>query len=162
METRTCIKCSKTKPADEFYVRQGNTCKECGAARSAAWRKSNPVRYRATRQAWEKGNIDLAVKRKKTRIKRRYKLSYEQFLERLKEQDYKCTICAVPLHDPFLPGDPPEDTTKPVIDHDHRDGHVRGLLCSACNVALGLFEDNPKVIKSAYRYLKADQIIHRG
>jgi hypothetical protein len=39
------------------------------------------------------------------------------------------------------------------IDHDHVTGQVRGLLCSKCNLALGLLGDNPKVIASALRYV---------
>lgn len=77
----------------------------------------------------------------------------------LVEQDYRCKICRVLIYDPFIykDVDRPADSTKPVIDHDHRDGHVRGLLCSACNVALGLFEDDEEVIKKAYFYLKRDR-----
>lgn len=156
METRTCRVCGLSKSATMFYKGHGNLCKECAKAKTVAWRKSNPVRYRATRRAWEGGNQDLAIKRRKTRLRRRYKITPEQIEERLKSQNYRCAICGVKLHSPF-DKDPDEDTTKPVVDHDHRDGHVRGILCSACNVALGLLEDDPAVIKSAYHYLKRDQ-----
>lgn len=78
----------------------------------------------------------------------------------LKAQGYQCLICVVALYDPFVylkDEDKPEGTTKPVIDHDHRDGHIRGLLCSACNVAIGLFEDDIRIIRAAFYYLKNDQ-----
>jgi hypothetical protein len=39
------------------------------------------------------------------------------------------------------------------VDHDHATGRVRGLLCAACNAALGLLQDNPRVILSAADYL---------
>lgn len=39
------------------------------------------------------------------------------------------------------------------IDHDHRTGKVRGILCQACNLGLGKFRDDPALIKSAIRYL---------
>jgi hypothetical protein len=157
LETRTCKICSITKDSSEFYAGQGNTCKDCTKQKTRAWRKANPVRYRATRQSWEKDNVDLAVKRKRARIKRRYKLPYEKFLEMLKAQDYRCAICGVALHDLYLAEVPSEETTKPVVDHDHRDGHVRGLLCSSCNVGLGLFEDKKKFLRAAINYLKRDQ-----
>ena len=48
----------------------------------------------------------------------------------LRKQKGKCLLC---------------DTTAPndkrlVIDHDHRTGKVRGLLCSQCNLRLGVLE----------------------
>lgn len=44
------------------------------------------------------------------------------------------------------------------LDHDHSTGAVRGFLCSRCNVGLGLFCDDPDLIKRALEYLEA----HRG
>jgi hypothetical protein len=39
-------------------------------------------------------------------------------------------------------------------DHDHETGIFRGWLCTRCNVALGLFEDNPFVLRLAANYLE--------
>lgn len=39
------------------------------------------------------------------------------------------------------------------IDHDHRSGRVRGLLCAACNNGIGLLQDDPAVVASALDYL---------
>jgi hypothetical protein len=39
------------------------------------------------------------------------------------------------------------------VDHDHKTGEVRGVLCHACNIGLGKFEDNPDLIKLALEYL---------
>lgn len=41
----------------------------------------------------------------------------------------------------------------PCIDHDHATGDVRGLLCSRCNSALGLFVDNVESLENAIQYL---------
>jgi len=40
------------------------------------------------------------------------------------------------------------------VDHDHKNGEVRGLLCHRCNVGLGNFQDNPELLLKAYKYLK--------
>ena len=40
------------------------------------------------------------------------------------------------------------------IDHNHATGHVRGLLCDACNKALGCFKDNIENLENAIQYLK--------
>lgn len=45
------------------------------------------------------------------------------------------------------------EEAKLVIDHDHKTGKFRGMLCGACNHGLGNFRDNPQVLKAAIKYL---------
>ena len=40
------------------------------------------------------------------------------------------------------------------VDHNHKTGKVRGLLCNGCNTSLGKFKDDPILLEKAIKYLK--------
>jgi hypothetical protein len=48
-----------------------------------------------------------------------------------------------------------ESAERLTVDHDHVSGEIRGVLCSNCNVGLGLFADSVERLKSAIAYLSA-------
>lgn len=105
-------------------------CKECHHRKKRQWAEANPERYRAMRR--------------RERI-RKYGISSDQYLVLLAAQGGVCAIC----------GAPPTDTRKRLqIDHDHRTGEVRGLLCHHCNRALGHIRDDPARAEALARYLR--------
>lgn len=46
-----------------------------------------------------------------------------------------------------------------VYDHSHQTGQFRGWLCNACNVALGLVQDNPARLRKLADYIEASKKI---
>lgn len=73
-----------------------------------------------------------------------------RYQEMLREQNGVCAICHQPeKHRDGLSGKPKDLA----VDHDHATGAVRALLCSACNTALGLFNDDPELLDKAKSYL---------
>jgi hypothetical protein len=46
------------------------------------------------------------------------------------------------------------DTKRKVIDHCHKDGHIRGILCDSCNTTLGQLERTPSMLEDMINYLK--------
>jgi hypothetical protein len=66
--------------------------------------------------------------------------------EMLTAQHGKCAICESVLNSSRY--------TKLAVDHDHKTGKVRGLLCMNCNTGLGLFKDSPIRIQNAIAYLE--------
>lgn len=72
-----------------------------------------------------------------------YGITGERYNAMLAEQEGRCAICRR------------EPSTKRLwIDHNHATGAVRGLLCNACNSALGLLGDSPKRLAAASEYLR--------
>lgn len=61
----------------------------------------------------------------------------------------KCAICKAGIEE--WGG---EKGNTSCIDHDHKTNKVRGLLCSKCNLGIGMFEDNSENLKNAIEYLK--------
>ena len=53
------------------------------------------------------------------------------------EQEGKCKLCTVELHLPYRYSADPQGAR---VDHDHKTGKVRGLLCHRCNSMIGMFE----------------------
>lgn len=84
---------------------------------------------------------------------RKYGRSIEQLLSLFESAGYRCEICSTEL-----------TAGSACIDHDHAccDGDkscgncVRGILCSDCNAALGLFRDDQHRIRAAAEYLSAN------
>jgi Recombination endonuclease VII len=80
----------------------------------------------------------------RSRRKRKYGMAAAEFDDLLLSQHGKCAICKRPSY-----------TKKGlVVDHCHRTGAIRGILCSRCNSALGLFDDDPALLERALEYLR--------
>lgn len=67
------------------------------------------------------------------------------FQDMLDRQESKCAICKVANG---------EGRRKLCIDHCHKTGEIRGLLCHRCNRGLGLFADDAETMKNAVSYLE--------
>lgn len=74
--------------------------------------------------------------------KRKYNISAENYNKLLKSQNNRCKICGSSLKKNIN------------IDHDHKTGEIRGILCNNCNRALGYFKDNPMILYNAIKYLR--------
>ena len=82
-----------------------------------------------------------------SRLKQKYSLDESKYDELLKSQDNRCAICQTTQYRK-------NQNAHFAVDHDHKTGLVRGLLCDTCNRGLGYFKDNIDLLKSAERYLQ--------
>ena len=75
---------------------------------------------------------------------RTYGITVEDYEEMWDEQDGSCAIC----DEEFA------DHTHGKVDHNHKTGKVRGLLCNKCNTGLGDFDDDPGLLRDAADYIE--------
>jgi hypothetical protein len=140
--TKTCTKCRLDKPRAEFSkhaVAKGGVtsrCKPCAATAARARNAANPER--------------LAVINRRSKLKRAFGISLEQYDAMLAAQGGRCGICGT--------GEPTgkRGILGPVfhVDHCHKTGKIRGLLCASCNPALGAFGDSAERLAAAIAYLE--------
>ena len=84
----------------------------------------------------------------KYNLKKQHSLTTEQKSEWLASQENKCAICGT-----AAPGGCSRTNKSWKIDHDHKTGFKRGLLCNACNLALGYARDNIEILRAMINYL---------
>lgn len=81
--------------------------------------------------------------------KKQYGLTYPEVKKLRENQDHLCAICST---EGFMMNTRVKSALN--VDHDHKTGKVRGLLCHNCNRALGLFKDSIEILKAAIKYLE--------
>lgn len=74
----------------------------------------------------------------------KYRISTDDVISILDMQDDACPICGKTI-----------TLETAHIDHDHKSGKVRGLLCSQCNLGIGLLHDNSEVLNRAAAYIRS-------
>lgn len=133
-KNETCERCSISKPACEFYIREGKNgmtlqkpCKDC----MRLYQKSRKEIIRG-------GNL-----------KRVFNLSREEYNAILLEQEERCKICKKHVS---------EFTKELAVDHCHKTNKVRGLLCSSCNTGIGHFKDNVELMNEGIKYLQNSKL----
>ena len=113
------------------------------------WRKKNKDKV-AIWHKKERQKEGVKVKRKDKFLREHYGMTYEKYLEMLKDQNYVCAICG--QEETRLSRS--KEPTMLSVDHCHKTGEIRGLLCAKCNYGLGSFMDNINNLLSAAKYLE--------
>jgi hypothetical protein len=133
---KKCTKCGVEKPLSEFYKQKitidgfAYHCKPCKNSIITRWKKDNPKKHK--------------IHQKRTVLKRKYNLSIDQFKNMVIAQNNSCAICNIKFKN--------ERSTH--VDHCHKTGVIRSLLCGQCNVLLGMAKESINILKSAQKYLE--------
>lgn len=108
---------------------KSGSCKACVLKRGGKWKRKYPTK---ARDAY---------------FKRVYGSSLAEFEIMFKKQKGRCCICNISKTKIF------KGKSFLMVDHNHKTGKIRGLLCHMCNLGLGYFGDNKKNLRKALRYL---------
>lgn len=135
LPTKVCTGCRKEFPAtpDHFHRdRHANDglqyqCKKCKIEVAHKWNTNNKER------------------KNEARMRRKYGIGLIEYRAMQMEQGFKCKICGTHQLDLKV---------ALAVDHCHTSGIIRGLLCTRCNTALGLFKEDVTLFNKAINYLK--------
>lgn len=162
-KTKFCFKCKKEISLEDFYKHKGHkdglmsSCKKC----TNKTNKYNYKKYKDKRLEWAKqyrlGHKEELkkwgkdwYKKNKDRVKnyalmQKYGITLDDYNTIFMEQSGCCIICG--KHQS-------EMAHALAVDHSHKSGQVRGLLCDGCNVVLGYVNDDISILKRMVSYLE--------
>lgn len=141
---KTCSRCKISKENNGFHKCSRNKdnlqswCKLCAQDPNV---KADRLKYRNRPEVKQKRSLYI----RSWQLKREYNLTLDQYNQMLEQQNYSCLICEreQSIFDKKLS-----------VDHDHKTGKIRGLLCSNCNAMLGHINDDIQKMKRAIKYLE--------
>ena len=134
-----CGRCGETKPRDAFYDLRHTTeprrpCKACILADKRA-------RYAAK----DGDRVSHAQV-----LREKHNLTPQAYDQMLAAQDGRCAVCGHRETARGRGGTP----RRLAVDHDHRTGAVRQLLCHRCNLVTWAVEENPALLDEIGAYLR--------
>jgi len=146
-----CCMCGEFKPRVEFREvkksRDGKQawCKDCGSKHPI-----NVKRLEYIKQ-WQADNPEKTRRNKYNyKLKKRGLKDYDEYLELLDQQGNVCKICGCDN-----PAQWNTNMTFFSVDHCHKTGKVRGLLCDRCNNGIARFLEDPDLLRKAVEYLES-------
>jgi uncharacterized Zn ribbon protein len=83
----------------------------------------------------------------------RYGIVQKEYDELLRAQNGRCAVCGKNNAGATQSG----KQKRMYVDHDHKTGTVRGLLCNNCNMALGFVHDDPELLLKLVAYLRREK-----
>lgn len=126
-----CSVCKKEKSEDSFThkstTKRGRSysCRDCEGKQRREWRA-------------ETGNM------KGYNLSSRYGLTWQAYLNMVTSQSSGCAICGSFLF---------SSERNSHVDHDHKTGKVRAILCRKCNMALGLMDEDVEIVLKMANYI---------
>jgi hypothetical protein len=169
---KTCLGCKRLLPKERFgpqekgILGRSPRCRECANEAAVAIRQrfrdqvkvpvaekrcsvcrktKKPEDFYASNYSKDGLNWQCKVCHRTSYRAAKYGLTVEELKSMEKAQGGKCAACGLSMT---------RMQKGPHVDHCHKSGKVRGLLCSPCNVTLGHVRDDPRVLRALAAYLE--------
>ncbi len=116
-------------------------------------------RRRQSKKAYlttSKGKAAKALASRKYGLKSKYNMTPEEYDDLLNEQNGVCAICGEEESSGRWHG-----KERLAVDHCHKTGKVRALLCRGCNMSIGIFKESSELLKKAAEYLENHYAINK-
>ena len=126
----------KTK---RYYEKNKEACKE---------RTKNHLSCKTAREKY-RNKPETKQRIRNQKLLENYGITNQDYEKMLEDQHFCCVGCG--LHQNEL-------SKKLNVDHDHKTGTIRGLLCGNCNRALGLVKDNVETLVKLKKYLEKSHV----
>ncbi len=98
------------------------------------------------RKYYQANKANIRTKTRKNKMKRQYGITVEDYDRLLQSQANSCAVCKTATSG--------VKSNAFYVDHCHKTGKVRGLLCSKCNSGIGMLGDTAAAVQSAADYLR--------
>jgi hypothetical protein len=118
-------------------------CKKCKNDVNAAYDKANREKTNKKGREWHRKHPEAS---RRISLKNKYGMTIETYNTMLAAQNGGCAIC-------FRKTPGRKGIKSLIVDHNHKTGQVRGLLCDPCNKGIAYFEENISRMESAKWYL---------
>lgn len=146
---KTCTRCKQEKLLEEFVFnkRSGNylnSCRKCKKYYQQNWHSIRKHNTNLQRRLEYQKSAEIRALCKDRELRKNFGISLSEYEQLLQVQQGKCLGCE--KHESEL-------LRKLAVDHCHKTGKVRGLLCGNCNTALGLVKENIKTLQNMMEYL---------
>ena len=144
---KKCNSCREDKKVTEYH-RRWPDCKD------GRKRYRNDCRVCHNRTTTANNNKSEEAKKRhrlnsfKSRIKAKYGISCEEYQRLYEDQHGLCGICQKSYHSTL------DAANGLYIDHCHRTGSVRELLCHNCNAGIGHFKEDITILDRAIEYIR--------
>lgn len=109
------------------------------------YREQNREKAKAYAKEYYKNNPPSSTEVRRRKLKHKFGITLDQYNKMFEEQQGCCAICG--KHQT-------EFKRRLAVDHNHKTGKVRALLCDKCNWALGMLNEKVCVMKNMILYLE--------